>query len=185
MVLHQRNNFFLEVEITDKVSHLKEKIHEVEGLPIDGFVLFFKSVELVDQFHYLSNYLITDLSEVNLIIKPTFFPPNSTSSSPLAAGGSSKRLKLMVLLLKSRTQKIQVEVNVFDNVGELRKELQKLQQHVQFNLPTEDYFFIYKQNVMDDDRYFQWHDVRQGDTVEIFSGSVHGWLLNIFYSSFG
>ncbi|KAF6163907.1 hypothetical protein GIB67_024762 [Kingdonia uniflora] len=83
-----KKQFSLEVEITDKVSHLKEKIHEVEALPVDGFVLFFKSVELVDQFHSLSDYLISDLSEVNLIIKPTFSPPNSTSSSPLATRGS-------------------------------------------------------------------------------------------------
>ncbi|KAF6137769.1 hypothetical protein GIB67_040477 [Kingdonia uniflora] len=160
-----KKQFSLEVEITDTVSHLKEKIHEVEALPVDGFLLFFNSVELVDPFLSLSDYLISDLSEVNLIIKPT---------TPFVAGGSSKRLKLMVLLPKSGTQKIQVEVNVLDNVGELRKELEKLQQHIQFNLPTEGYFFIYKQNVMDDDRSFRWHDVRQGDTVEIFSGNVTG-----------
>jgi ubiquitin C len=86
-------------------------------------------------------------------------------------GGASKKLKLMV---KSGTKKIPVEMNASDNVGELRKELQKLNQMLQFHLPQDGYFFIYKQNVMDDDKSFRWHHVSQGDTIEIFNGSVTG-----------
>ncbi|EOA23080.1 hypothetical protein CARUB_v10003861mg [Capsella rubella] len=84
-----------------------------------------------------------------------------------------KKLRVMVLP-KSGTRKIPVEVNAGDNVGELRKELAKIQQKFQLNLPQEGYFFIYKQNVMDDDQSFRWHRVDHGDTIEVFNGSVSG-----------
>ena len=84
-----------------------------------------------------------------------------------------KKLRVMVLP-KCGTRKIPVEVNAGDNVGELRKELAKIQQRFQLNLPQDGYFFIYKQNVMDDDRSFRWHRVDYGDTIEIFNGSVSG-----------
>lgn len=101
---------------------------------------------------------ITENSKIDVSLRP----------SPTALG--MKKLKLMVLP-KSGT-KVPVEVNVMDNVGELRKELQRMQQHHQFNLPQDGYFFIYKQNVMEDDMSFRWHHVVQGDTIEIFNGSV-------------
>ncbi|CAA7047095.1 unnamed protein product [Microthlaspi erraticum] len=84
-----------------------------------------------------------------------------------------KKLRVMVLP-KCGTRKIPVDVNAGDNVGELRKELAKIQQRFQLSLPQEGYFFIYKQNVMDDDRSFRWHRVDHGDTIEIFNGSVSG-----------
>ncbi|XP_010422514.1 PREDICTED: uncharacterized protein LOC104707788 [Camelina sativa] len=92
---------------------------------------------------------------------------NNNNNNPL------KKLRVMVLP-KCGTRKIPVEVNAGDNVGELRKELAKIQQRFQLNLPQDDYFFIYKQNVMDDDRSFRWHRVDHGDTIEIFNGSVSG-----------
>ena len=84
-----------------------------------------------------------------------------------------KKLRVMVLP-KCWTRKIPVEVNAGDNVGELRKELAKIQQRFQLKLPQDGYFYIYKQNVMDDDRSFRWHRVDHGDTIEIFNGSVSG-----------
>ncbi|RVW45917.1 hypothetical protein CK203_068707 [Vitis vinifera] len=62
----------------------------------------------------------------------------------------------------------------FGQCGRAEKGLEKLDQRFQFHLPPEGYFFIYKQNVMDDDRSFRWHHVGQGDTVEIFNGCVTG-----------
>jgi len=56
----------------------------------------------------------------------------------------------------------------------LRNELEKLQQRVNFQLPPEGYFFIYKQNVMEERESFLWHNVRNGDSIEIFNGSVTG-----------
>ncbi|XP_017641366.1 ubiquitin domain-containing protein 7SL RNA1-like isoform X2 [Gossypium arboreum] len=98
---------------------------------------------------------------------------NTVVPSETDVNDNPKKLKLLVLP-KCGTKKIPVEVNATDNVSELRKELQKLHQRLQFHLPQEGYFFIYKQNVMDDDRSFRWHQVGQGDTIEIFNGSVTG-----------
>ncbi|KAJ0016776.1 hypothetical protein Pint_10892 [Pistacia integerrima] len=149
----------LDMDINDTILHLKEKIHDVEPIPVN-------SAELQDH-RSLCDCELMDNSEVDVNVRP----------SPTASGGTgttgSKKLKLMVLP-KCGTKKIPVEVNATDNVGELRKELQKLHQRFHFHLPQDGYFFIYKQNVMDDDRSFRWHHVGQGDTIEIFNGSVTG-----------
>nr|XP_010910585.1 polyubiquitin-like [Elaeis guineensis] len=153
----------LEVDVMDSVSRLKERIQEFEGAPVNRFALFYGSMELQDT-RALAEYGVAENSEVNVVVRP--FPPAPATSA-------SKKLKLLVLP-KCGTRKIPVEVNASDNVSELRKELQRLHAHLQFHLPSEGYFFIYKQNVMDDDRTFRWHDVRPGDTIEIFNGSVTG-----------
>ncbi|MCL7026187.1 hypothetical protein MKW94_009568 [Papaver nudicaule] len=83
-----------------------------------------------------------------------------STSSGSSTASNNKRLKLMVLP-KCGTQKVQVE--------------QKINQRgVQFDLPSDGYFFIFNQNVMDEDRSFKSHELRQGDTIEIFNGSVTG-----------
>lgn len=152
----------LEVDVMDSVSRMKERIQECEGFPVNRFALFYGSIEMQDT-RVLAEYGVAEHSEVNVVVRPC--PPAATSAS--------KKLKLLVLP-KCGTKKIPVEVNASDNVSELRKELQRLHAHLQFHLPSEGYFFIYKQNVMDDDRTFRWHDVRPGDTIEIFNGSVTG-----------
>ncbi|XP_058072338.1 polyubiquitin-like [Magnolia sinica] len=159
-----KRHFVLEVDITDTVNQLKERIHESEGIPVSRFVLFVAGVELQDH-RSMGEYGVTEHSEINVILKP--LPPQSV------AGPASKKLKLMVQP-KCGTRKIPVEVSASDNVGELKKELQRLHHQLHFHLPQEGYFFIYKQNVMEDERTFRWHDVRQGDTIEIFNGSVTG-----------
>ncbi|KAK8524354.1 hypothetical protein V6N13_015382 [Hibiscus sabdariffa] len=91
--------------------------------------------------------------------------------APAPKTTSSEKLKVLVLP-RHGTKKIPVEMNATDNVGELRKELEKLQKRILLPLPPEGYFFIHKQSVMEDDRSFKWHHVRQGDTIEIFNGFV-------------
>ncbi|XP_031257271.1 ubiquitin domain-containing protein 7SL RNA1-like [Pistacia vera] len=156
----------LDMDINDTILHLKEKIHDVEPIPVNRLVVQSSGAELQDH-RSLCDCELMDNSEVDVNVRP----------SPTASGGTgttgSKKLKLMVLP-KCGTKKIPVEVNATDNVGELRKELQKLHQRFHFHLPQDGYFFIYKQNVMDDDRSFRWHHVGQGDTIEIFNGSVTG-----------
>ncbi|XVF27816.1 hypothetical protein REPUB_Repub14bG0141500 [Reevesia pubescens] len=161
----------LEMDVNDTVSRLKEVIHEMEPVPVNRLVVQSSGSELQDH-QSLRDCELTDNTEIDVNIKPS--PTGSgTESAGAATTGSTKRLKLMVLP-KCGTKKIPVEVNASDNVGELRKELQKLHQSLHFHLPQEGYFFIYKQNVMDDDRSFRWHQVAQGDTIEIFNGSVTG-----------
>ncbi|MBA0638156.1 hypothetical protein Godav_005168 [Gossypium davidsonii] len=148
-------------DVNDNPLRLKEKIHgQMDPVPVDSRSS--RESELAEN------------SDVDVNIKPS--PTGSGTGSAGTAAGTptaAKKLKLLVLP-KCGTKKIPVEVNATDNVSELRKELQKLHQRLHFQLPQEGYFFIYKQNVMDDDRSFRWHQVGQGDTIEIFNGSVTG-----------
>ncbi|KAJ1386668.1 Ubiquitin-like domain superfamily [Sesbania bispinosa] len=160
----------LEMDLNDTVLKLKEKILEMmeNPVPVNRLILHVTGTELHDH-QLLRDCDVSDNTEIDVSFRPS---PPTTSASGGNVGGS-KKLKLMVLP-KSGTKKIPVEVNASDNVGELRKELQKLNQRLQFHLPQDGYFFIYKQNVMDDDRSFRWHHVGQGDTIEIFNGTVSG-----------
>ncbi|EOY28608.1 hypothetical protein QUC31_013115 [Theobroma cacao] len=160
----------LEMDVNDTVLRLKEKIREMEPVPVNRLVVQSSGAELQDHLS-LRDCELPDNTEIDVNIKPS--PTGSGTGSAGATTGTKRLLKVMVLP-KCGTKKIPVEVNASDNVAELRKELQKLQQRLQFHLPQEGYFFIYKQNVMDDDRSFRWHHVGQGDTIEIFNGSVTG-----------
>nr|XP_025884041.1 ubiquitin domain-containing protein 7SL RNA1-like [Solanum lycopersicum] len=173
----------LEVDDTDRVRRVKERIHDMEGVHVSKLVMHANGIEMMDH-QTLQEYGLINNSEINVSIKPSTImvsspppPPTTTttklttsSGSPMNNNGNGlKKLRIMVLS-KCGTNKIPIEVNPSDNVGHLKKELQKLE----LELPQEGYFFIYKQNVMDDDRSFRWHHVCQGDTIEIFNGSVTG-----------
>ncbi|XP_038688806.1 ubiquitin domain-containing protein 7SL RNA1-like [Tripterygium wilfordii] len=107
----------------------------------------------------------------NNVRRPSPTPSRSGSAGPMMGGGSSRKLRLKVL---TSCGKIPIEVNPTDNVGELRKELERMQQSLNFQLSPEGYFFICNQNVMEENRSFRWNHVVQGDTIEIFNGSVTG-----------
>ncbi|CAN6552830.1 unnamed protein product [Malus baccata var. baccata] len=176
-------HFPIEMDVNDTVSKLKEKIQAMDqSIPLNRLVLHAVGNELHDHRSLLECEL-SDNAEIEVSLRPSPAPATN-ASSPVSMGGagvgggggmgSKNKLKLMVLT-KCGTKKIAVEVNPLDNVGELRKELQRLhQRQMNFHLPQESYFFIYKQNVMEDDRSFRWHQVAQGDTIEIFNGSVTG-----------
>ncbi|KAL1327620.1 hypothetical protein AAHE18_13G314500 [Arachis hypogaea] len=162
----------VEMNVTDSVLKLKEKIQEMEGVSTNKILLHATGIELHDH-QLLKDCDISDKSEIDVSLRPSPTTSAVASSRGSGSGNASKKLKLMVLP-NTETNKIPVEVNASDNVRELRKELQKLHQNLQFHLPQENYFFIYKQNVMDDNMSFRSHDVVQGDTIEIFNGSVTG-----------
>ncbi|XP_077245897.1 ubiquitin-like domain-containing protein [Tasmannia lanceolata] len=153
--------FMLTMHIMDTVSRLKDRIHDNEDIPINRFVLYYSGAELQDH-RSLGEYGICDHSEIVVILKP--LPPKTTTTT-------SKKLKFIVQSQCGK-KKIPLEVNPLDNVGELRKELQRLHRHYDFHLPPEGYFFIHKQSVMDDDHSFRWHNVRQGDTIDLLHGTV-------------
>ncbi|XP_030514329.1 ubiquitin domain-containing protein 7SL RNA1-like [Rhodamnia argentea] len=155
----------VEIDASNTVARLKDKIHEIEGVPTGHLALQVNGMELQDH-QSVGECELSDNAEVEVSMKQC---SPTTSAAPM----SSKKLRVMVLP-KCGTKRIAVEVSGSDNVGELRKELQKLQKSDQLHLPQEGYFFIYKQNVMDEDRSFRWHHVAQGDTIEIFNGSVTG-----------
>ncbi|XP_019261226.1 PREDICTED: uncharacterized protein LOC109239158 [Nicotiana attenuata] len=189
--------FAIEVGYFDSILEIKEKIQKYQGIPVPKQTLIFKGNVLEDHInvHYsdiLNNSHIQLVVEsesksesdknINIIkaehiIKPNYIAASTTTTSSGSSSGNningSKKIRIMVLS-KCGTKKFPIEVNPSDNVGHLRKELQILNQKLELDLPKEGYFFIYKQNVMDDDRSFRWHHVSQGDTIEIFNGSVTG-----------
>ncbi|OIT38634.1 hypothetical protein A4A49_65538, partial [Nicotiana attenuata] len=165
----------LEMNVTDSVRRVKERIHDMEGVHVSKLVMYANGIELIDH-QSLQDYGLSDNSEIDVsIIKPNYIAASTTTTSSGSSSGNningSKKIRIMVLS-KCGTKKFPIEVNPSDNVGHLRKELQILNQKLELDLPKEGYFFIYKQNVMDDDRSFRWHHVSQGDTIEIFNGSV-------------
>ena len=109
---------------------------------------------------------------------------NSNSSSMMMMmsismgnnNNNNNNKKLKVNVMSKCGKKIALEMNPLNNVGELRKELHKVirNSNGSFRLPEDGYFFIYKQNVMEEDQSFRWHRVAQGDTIEIFNGCVTG-----------
>lgn len=181
----------MEMDMNDSVLKLKEKINEMEGIGLSWTgVVSFVYANGIELHHHktLHECQLIDGSEVEIIFKP---PPTTTTTTPMMSlttttsssalcnssmglmGNYSKKLKVVVLS-KCR-EKITLDVNPSSNVGELRKELQKVRnQGTGFRLPEEGYFFIYKQNVMEEDQSFRWHRVVQGDTIEIFNGCVTG-----------
>ncbi|XP_019182487.1 PREDICTED: ubiquitin-like protein-NEDD8-like protein RUB3 [Ipomoea nil] len=166
----------LEVEVTDTIRKMKERIEEADGIPVSRITVYANGTELLDD-RTVHDYELSDHSEVDVSFKP--LPPATAAATTTTSSGSSgntnssKKLRIMVVS-QYGTKKFPVEVNPSENVRELRKELERLKDQWQLELPEDGYFFIYKQNVMDDDRSFRWHNVGQGDTIDIFNGSVTG-----------
>ncbi|CAK8572810.1 unnamed protein product [Lathyrus sativus] len=161
----------VEIDKNYTVLKLKEKINDIDqnDVPLSNVMLHSNGTELHDN-EFLRDCNVSEKSEIEVSFKPQI-PATPAILGGGGGGRASNMLKLMILP-KNGTKKIAIAMNVSDNVGELRKVLPKLSQRLQFHLPQEGYFFIYKQNVMDDDKSFQWHHVCEGDTIEIFNGSV-------------
>ncbi|XP_010424652.2 PREDICTED: uncharacterized protein LOC104709791, partial [Camelina sativa] len=65
------------------------------------------------------------------------------------------------------TRMIPVEVNANDKVEELRKELVKLQEKGELNLPQEGYYFILRGRTLIEIESFMWNLVADGDTIQL------------------
>ncbi|KAK2973154.1 hypothetical protein RJ640_009577 [Escallonia rubra] len=152
----------LDMDKNSTVIRLKERIHDKEGVPVSRLVVRADGVELQDQ-RSLRDYRLSDLSVVEVSVKRL--------QTSLRTETCPNKLRVMVLT-KRGTNKIPVQVNATDNVGELRKELQRLKQRFQFQLPQQGYSFSYKGRVMDEYQSFQRHNVGEGDTLEILDESV-------------
>ncbi|KAI9085319.1 hypothetical protein K1719_032696 [Acacia pycnantha] len=168
----------LEMGANDTILKLKERLQEIEAVPKNNTLVVHLSGNELHDHQMLRDYEICENSDIHVSLTPL-------PVSVLAAGngnkngggrgrsGGSKKLRVMVLS-KCGKKNIPMEVNPCDNVGELRKELHNLQQRNQLAVPSDGYFFIYGQNVMDEKKSFRWHQVAQGDTIEIFNGRVTG-----------
>ncbi|CAL9233193.1 unnamed protein product, partial [Arabidopsis halleri] len=103
-------------------------------------------------------------SVVEVINIPDSPPRKMTKINPM---------KMIVMVQPyGETRRIQVEVNALNNVEELRKELIKMQERGELNLPHERFYFIHKQAVLHEDKSFLMNGVANGDTIETFLGYV-------------
>ncbi|KAL1209336.1 Ubiquitin domain-containing protein 7SL RNA2 [Cardamine amara subsp. amara] len=80
---------------------------------------------------------------------------------------SPRKLTLMVKP-SEESRKIPVEVNESDNIKELKKELFRMQERGELNLPQEGFFLMHDLTILDEDVSFKKNRLTQGDTIEIF-----------------
>ncbi|XP_010267884.1 PREDICTED: uncharacterized protein LOC104604989 [Nelumbo nucifera] len=147
----------IEVDRTETVRSLKEKIHIVEGCAIKRMALYLAGVEMDEDLRCLREYGISNQSEVVVLSRQMIEPPAGKELINLVVQTCS--------LLNSAT--IALEMKESSTVRELRR----LLLDGKF-LPADDYFFIHKQRIMRDDCSLRWHGVEDGDYLYVFNGTV-------------
>ncbi|XP_017970739.1 PREDICTED: uncharacterized protein LOC18610077 [Theobroma cacao] len=150
----------IEVDRTETVRSLKEKIHIVEATPIKRMLLFFSGVELADDFRNLNEYGISEFSEISVVLRTT----NRLKEDP-PTRGLNIVVQMSSSLLNAAT--IPLEMKDSSTVNDLRQLL--LSRKI---LPRDDYLFIHKQRIMRDNCSLRWHGVENGDCLYVFKGTV-------------
>ncbi|KAI3412672.1 uncharacterized protein J3R85_017009 [Psidium guajava] len=150
----------VEVDQTENVHSLKEKIHILEGTPIPRMSLFSSGRELEDDFKSLTEYGVGESSEIVVFLKnlgkQRHEPP-------------SKRLGIVVQTSSSLLNAATIPLEMKDSctVSDLRQVL--LSREI---LPADDYIFVHKQRLMRGDCSLRWHGVEDGETLYVFRGTV-------------
>lgn len=152
----------LVVEEMDTVANLKNKIQEnIGGLNGQQITLFYKDSKMRDNGR-LFEYKLGMNSEIIAALEPV---THSSSAMMLA---SPKRLSFVVEAPPSlNSMRIPVEMVASSTVNDLRKLLLNKK-----HLPRDDYIFIHKQELMEDNQSLHWHGVKDGDTIDAFPGYV-------------
>ncbi|CAN8247701.1 unnamed protein product [Cochlearia groenlandica] len=150
----------IEVDRTETVSSLKDKIHIVENTPIKRMQLYFSGIELADDFRNLNEYGIGEFSEVVVFLK------SINRAKDIA---HVKKLCFLVQTSSSlyNGAKIPVEIKDTCTISEMREGLQ-----VNKTLPRDDYIFVHKQRIMRENCSLRWHGVENGETLFVFKGSI-------------
>ncbi|KAJ1418127.1 Ubiquitin-like domain superfamily [Sesbania bispinosa] len=150
----------IEVDRTDTVRSLKEKIHIIDSTPIKRMTLFFSGIELDEDFRNLYEYGIREFSEIVVFLKTM----NRSRDEP-----PTRKLSLVVQtsssLLNAAT--IPLEMRDANTVNDLKHLL--LSRKI---LPVDDYLFIHRQRIMRDSCSLRWHGVENGDCLYVFKGTV-------------
>ncbi|KAF5746052.1 hypothetical protein HS088_TW06G00217 [Tripterygium wilfordii] len=150
----------VEVDRTETVRSLKEKIHIMDGTPIKRMSLFFSGVELDEDFRNLSEYGIRESCEIIVFLK---------TMHHLRDDPPPRRLCVIVqtssCLLNAAS--IPLELKDSSTVNDLRQLL--LSRKI---LPLDDYLFIHKQRIMRDGCSLRLHGVENGDVLYVFQGTV-------------
>ncbi|KAK9922517.1 hypothetical protein M0R45_030979 [Rubus argutus] len=150
----------IEVDRTETVRSLKEKIHIMDGTPIKRMSLFFCGTELEEDFRHLNEYGIHEFSEIIVFLK---------SMSRVKYDPPSKRLSLVVQTSSSLLNSARIPMEMKDS--STVKELKELLLSGKI-LPADDYLFIHKQRIMRDNCSLKWHGVDDGDFLYVFKGTV-------------
>ena len=158
----------LDLRASDTVARLKELLqdHTDGALPAARTALFLGKAEMEDA-KALADYdpPADGAMEVCAVVRQ---PPAAVGGG----NGARNNQQRIAVKVKFGARAVALEVGATDVVRDLRKEVERLR------LPVRDggggYFFVYKQNVMDEDRTLRWHEVKNGDTIEIFNGTVTG-----------
>lgn len=150
----------IEVDKTETVRSLKEKIHIIDGTPIKRMLLYTSGVEMDDEFRCLSEYQITEFSEITVFLK---------SMNRIKVEPPSRKLSMVVQTSKSLLNAATIPMEMKDSctVNEVRQLL--LTRRI---LPMDDYIFIHKQRIMRDNCSLRWHGVEQGDYLYVFKGTI-------------
>jgi ubiquitin C len=168
----------LDARATDTVARVKEILQDrTDGaLAAARSALFFDKAEMEDG-RALADYdpPAEGVMELCVVVRQ---PPTSDAAEAAGGGngGGARNQQKIAVKVMFGARVVALEVGAMDVVRDLRKEVVE-----RLRLPVHDgsaggggYFFVYKQNVMDEDRTLRWHDVKNGDTIEIFNGTVTG-----------
>ncbi|CAN7023278.1 unnamed protein product [Brassica oleracea var. botrytis] len=160
---NENSQDWLHRESSSSTSNIFGKLSFLADVPL--------STELFDmqRFGYTSTTQEQRINDQDL--------PASQVVSPESSRNKRAKNLLTVMVLSfpindAPAMKFPVEVNPSENVEVLRTELAKMQQWSQLLLPEGGYFFIHKTQILYEKQSFRWHRVAQGDTIEIFPGSV-------------
>ncbi|KAK4369426.1 hypothetical protein RND71_013218 [Anisodus tanguticus] len=150
----------IDIDSTETVRSLKEKIHIIDGTPIRRMSLYFSGNELNDEYRSLMEYGVQEFSEIVVFLK---------TMSRMVTDPPSRGLSLVVQTSSSllNSAKIPIEMSDLGTVNDLRQLL--LDPKI---LPMDEYIFIHKQRIMRDSCSLRWHGVENGDFVYVFKGSV-------------
>ncbi|CAI9090304.1 OLC1v1025051C1 [Oldenlandia corymbosa var. corymbosa] len=154
----------LEVDQTETVRSLKEKIHIVDGTPIKRMALFFAGRELDEEFRYLTAYGISDNAEIVVFLK------SAVSAADQLPVSRTPLLNVMVQTASCLLNSAMIPLDMIrdsSTVSELRQFLLK-----EKILPPDDYIFIHKQRIMRESCSLRWHGVENGDFLYVFKGTV-------------
>ncbi|TVU08573.1 hypothetical protein EJB05_41982, partial [Eragrostis curvula] len=161
----------LDMRASDTVARLKELLQDrTDGaLPAARTAVFFDKAEMEDGKTLAEYDPPVDGMDVCVVVRQ---PPGGGGGG---GGRNQQQQQRMGVKVKCGARAVALEVGAMDAVRDLRREVERVAPHL--HLPQRDgggYFFVYKQNVMEEERTLRWHEVKNGDTIEIFNGSVTG-----------
>ncbi|XP_008228997.1 PREDICTED: uncharacterized protein LOC103328383 [Prunus mume] len=150
----------IEVDRSETVRSLKEKLHIMDGTPIKRMSLFFSGIELHEDFRNLSEYGIREFSEIIVFLK---------GMSRVRDELPVRRLSVVIQTSSSLLNAAMIPLEMKDSstVNDLRQLLLSSK-----TLPIDEYLFIHKQRIMRDNCSLRWHGVDDGDLLYVFKGAV-------------